>query len=95
MPDNDDTRKRTEVNVFLEDEGKFMMEYVHVGEELMNHTNLINISTIEINMDPRCGILTRSLVKGNFHIMIRKSGFYGTLDKRYGSLCRTSSNIKK
>ena len=36
MSDHDETKKCAEVKKLMEDEVKFMVEYVHGGEELMN-----------------------------------------------------------
>ena len=40
--DHDDTKQHYEVNWLMEDQGNFVVEYAHGGEELMNYTELIN-----------------------------------------------------
>ena len=87
MNDHDGTKQRAEVKDFLEDEGKFVVEYANGGAELMNFTRLINILNSKIRMDTRCGILTILLATGSFYIMIVNSRCYGTLEKIHGIIC--------
>ena len=47
-----------------------------------------------MRMEPRCGLFTISLATVNFQIILGKSGYYGTLEKRYVILCRPSKNTK-
>ena len=43
VKDHDGTPHRASVKEYFEDEGKFLVEFVNGGEELMNYNDLINI----------------------------------------------------